>query len=82
MLLAACMTLCACATQAVQIPAVPQLHGQPRYDIESVDLLAMSTEMKQFVEAQLTGRDFGDDRAWALAYACLLYTSDAADELT
>jgi tetratricopeptide (TPR) repeat protein len=71
MLLAACMTLCACATQAVQIPAIPELHGQPRYDIESVDLLAMSTEMKQFVEAQLTGRDFGDDRAWALAYAML-----------
>lgn len=70
-LLTACITLCACATQAVQTPPVPELNNHPRYDIESVDLLGMSTEMRQFVEAQLKGRDMDNDRAWALAYAML-----------
>ena len=65
------MALCACATQAVQTPPVPALKDLPNYDIESVDLIGMSTEMSQFTEAQVRGRDREDDRAWALAYAML-----------
>lgn len=70
-LLTACITLCACATQTVQTPPVPELKDHPRYDIESVDLLGMSTEMRQFVEAQARGHSLEDDRAWNLAYAML-----------
>lgn len=70
-LISACVALCACATQSVQAPPVPALKDHPRYDIETVDLLGMSTEMKQFVNAQMGDRKYDDDRAWALAYAML-----------
>jgi len=64
--------LCACATkEIIQTPPIPELTNQPRYDIESIDPLAMSTEMKQFVDNQIGERSFGEDKAWKLAYASL-----------
>ena len=52
-------------------PPVPPLAGLPRYDIESVDPLELSTEMKQFV-AEYVGRHSAvDDRAWRLSWALL-----------
>lgn len=68
---AACGLLVSCATTAVIIPEIPPLKDHPVYDIESVDLLDITTEMRQFVDAHLEGRNFDQDRAWALAYAML-----------
>lgn len=71
LLIAACGLLVACASQTVKTPDIPPLDDHPAYDIESVNPLEISTEMKQFVQAHLAGRTFGKDRAWALAYAML-----------
>lgn len=71
-LLAAALLLAACAANApVPTPPLPPLAGLPRYDIESIDPLELSTEMKQFV-AQHAGRPSPDeDRAWRLTWALL-----------
>lgn len=62
----------ACSSkEIVPTPPFPTLLGQPVYDIESIDPLELSTEMKQFVDNQLAGRSFDEDRAWVLAYAML-----------
>lgn len=64
--------LSACASkEIIRTPPIPELSNQPRYDIESIDPLAMSTEMKQFVDNHLGSRRFAEDRAWKLAYAAL-----------
>jgi len=70
--LAAAMLLASCASVTpAPTPPVPPLAGLPRYDIESVDPLELSTEMKQFV-AEYVGRpSVGDDRAWRLSWALL-----------
>jgi Flp pilus assembly protein TadD len=70
--LAAALLLAACAAVTpVPTPPLPPLAGLPRYDIESVDPLELSTEMKQFV-AEYVGRpSFEDDRAWRLSWALL-----------
>ena len=66
------LLLSACATrETVTTPLIPDLENQPRYDIESVDTLELSTEMMQFVDTQLKNRRFEEDRAWSLAYAML-----------
>lgn len=66
-----CILLNACATVEITAPDIPSLKDQPEYTIESVDLLGMSTEMKQFVEAQVSKRGVNDSKAWLLAYAML-----------
>ena len=64
--------LSACATIApVETPPLPELLGQPHYDIESVDPLEISNEMKQFVATNLATRSPDRDRAWLLAYSML-----------
>jgi len=68
---ACCALLASCATVDFQPPPVPLLGGHARYDIESVDPLALSTEMKQFVAARLGGAEQGPDRAWQVAYSML-----------
>jgi tetratricopeptide (TPR) repeat protein len=70
--LAAALLLAACASVTpAPTPPVPPLAGLPRYDIESVDPLELSTEMKQFV-AEYVGRHSAvDDRAWRLSWALL-----------
>ena len=70
--LAAALVLAACASVApVSTPPVPPLAGLPLYDIESVDPLELSTEMRQFV-AEYVGRpSVEDDRAWRLSWALL-----------
>jgi tetratricopeptide (TPR) repeat protein len=66
------LLLSACASrEPVQTPPVPPLENLPRYDIESVDLLELSTEMKQFVDAHMKTSRFDEGRAWTLAYAML-----------
>jgi tetratricopeptide (TPR) repeat protein len=71
-LLTAAGMLAACApAPIVETPPVPVLRNQPHYDIESVDPLEISTEMKQFVAEQLARRRQENDRAWQLAYAML-----------
>ena len=50
---AACALLSACASVDFEPPAVPPLEGLPRLDIESIDPLELSHEMKQFVAAHL-----------------------------
>lgn len=47
------------------------LKNQPHYDIESVDPLELSNEMKQFVAEQFNRRNIKSDRAWQLAYSIL-----------
>lgn len=69
-LVAVLLSACA-AKEVVQTPPIPELTNQPRYDIERIDPLAMSEEMKLFVETQLGERSFRDDRAWKLAYASM-----------
>ena len=69
-LAAAVLSACAART-VVTPPPIPPLHKQPTYDIESVDLLEMSTEMQQFVAAQMQNREGDETRAWSLAYAML-----------
>jgi tetratricopeptide (TPR) repeat protein len=71
-LLIAAGMLAGCApAPIIDTPPVPVLRNQPRYDIESVDPLEISTEMKQFVAEQLARRRQENDRAWQLAYAML-----------
>ena len=71
-LLATALLAAACAsTTFVDTPPVPPLVNQPRYDIESIDPLEMSTEMRQFVAEQINRRGSDDDRAWRLAYTVL-----------
>ena len=71
-LLTAVGMLAACApAPIIETPPVPVLRNQPHYDIESVDPLEISTEMKQFVAEQLARRRQENDRAWQLAYAML-----------
>jgi Flp pilus assembly protein TadD len=70
--LAAVLLLAACASVTpVATPPVPPLAGLPRYDIESVDPLELSTEMKQFVAEYVGRRSAVDDRAWSLSWALL-----------
>lgn len=64
--------LSACAAkEVIQTPPIPKLSNQPSYDIERIDPLAMSPEMKQFVESQLSKKSSRDDKAWKLAYASM-----------
>jgi tetratricopeptide (TPR) repeat protein len=63
--------LAACATVDFAPPAVPPLEGQAQFDIESVDPLALSTEMKQFVAARMGGSERSPERAWRMAHAML-----------
>lgn len=67
---AACALLSACASLDFEPPAVPPLEGLPRYDIETLDPLELSHEMKQFVAAHLGERD-DPDRAWRMAWILL-----------
>ncbi|MEE4217051.1 MAG: transglutaminase domain-containing protein [Xanthomonadales bacterium] len=69
-LVAVLLSACA-ANEIIQTPPIPELSNQPGYDIESIDPLAMSAEMKQFVDSHLGSRRFAEDRAWKLAYAAL-----------
>ena len=71
-LLIAVALLAACApAPIIETPPVPVLINRPQYDIESVDPLEISTEMKQFVAEQIRRRDPKNDRAWQLAYSML-----------
>lgn len=69
-LVTALLSACA-AKEIIQTPPIPELSNQPRYDIESIDPLAMSPEMKRFVDNHLGSRSFTEDRAWRLSYAAL-----------
>ena len=71
-LLVAVSFLAACASSIpYPTPPVPPLSGLPRYDIESIDPLEMSHEMKQFVAQYVGRRSADDDRAWRLSWALL-----------
>ena len=64
--------LAGCASRAtVPTPPIPDLANQPVYDIESVEPLELSIEMKQFVDTHMDNRSPDEDRAWTLAYAML-----------
>jgi tetratricopeptide (TPR) repeat protein len=66
-----CAVLTACATVEFEPPPVPPLAGHERFDIETVDPLAMSTEMRQFVAARLKTGDGSPEHAWHLVYTML-----------
>lgn len=66
-----CLLTTACTLAEVRTPEVPPLHGYPDYTLERTDPLALSPEMKQFVETQLSGLGDGESPAWKLAYAML-----------
>ncbi|MEJ2383568.1 MAG: tetratricopeptide repeat protein [Xanthomonadales bacterium] len=68
---AACALLASCATLDFEPPPVPPLEGHARFDIERIEPLALSTEMKQFVAARLGGATRDPERAWRMAYAML-----------
>jgi Flp pilus assembly protein TadD len=68
---AGCCLLASCATLEFDPPAVPALEGHARFDIERIEPLALSTEMRQFVAARLGGSARDPERAWRLAYAML-----------
>ena len=68
---AACVLLASCATLAVDPPPVPPLEGHARFDIESIEPLSLSTEMKQYVAARLGSSAQDPERAWHLAYGLL-----------
>ena len=64
--------LSACANQpAIDTPRVPPLLGHQPYPIDDVDPLALSDEMKQFVDTHLGHLGGNDNRAWQLAWAML-----------
>ena len=61
----------ACAVQTQQTVIIPPLENQPHIEIESVDFLALSAPMKQFI-GTYANEDMNDRRkAWNLAYAAL-----------
>ena len=68
---AACALLASCATLDFDPPPVPPLKGYARFDIESIEPLTLSTEMKQFVASRLGGSARDPERTWRLAYAML-----------
>jgi tetratricopeptide (TPR) repeat protein len=68
---ALCAGLASCATLEFEPPPVPPLAGLARYDIERIDPLALSNEMRQFVDARLGGETSGHERAWQLTHTLL-----------
>lgn len=66
------LLLVSCASRNVApAPPIPPLSNLPHYDIESIDPLELSSEMKQFVDTRMSERSPADDRAWVLSYAML-----------
>jgi Flp pilus assembly protein TadD len=61
----------ACATQSIQLQAIPPLDNQPHYEIADVDLLGVSAEMKQFIVQHVPDDMTRGKRAFALTYATL-----------
>ena len=72
-LLAAIMAtvVAACATTAPRPPAPPALAGHAVPTIASVDLLAMTPEMREFTDRHARSGSEESPRAWRLAYASL-----------
>lgn len=66
------LLLGSCATTLNSpLPDIPELVGQPQLEIPSVELLAVSPEMKRFISqhAHVGRREKG--KAWSLAYATM-----------
>jgi tetratricopeptide (TPR) repeat protein len=67
----ACLWLCACAAAPDYRPEIPPLENQPVAETETVDILAMTPEMKQFVDDYVRNRDRSRNAAWSLSWAAL-----------
>jgi len=66
------LVISSCASfNPIAEPSVPPLSDQPVRQVEDVDVLALSDEMKRFVDDTLAGQETQDDRAWALAWSIL-----------
>jgi tetratricopeptide (TPR) repeat protein len=63
--------LAACAAPAQRPQALPALAGQAVPSIVSVDLLAVSPEMREFTDRYARSGPDGSPKAWKLAYASL-----------
>ncbi len=61
----------ACATQSLQLQALPPLDKQPLYEVADVDLLGVSAEMRQFVMQYAPDNMPNRKKAFALTYAAL-----------
>jgi len=64
--------LISCTSISIQKPpSVPDLVNQPAYDIPDVDLLAITPEMKAFVDLHTYNDELRDGSDWSLAYATM-----------
>lgn len=66
-----CLVLTACATQNIPTQPIPELANTKPFVPEDVDLLALSPEMKAFVDRHIRRGAGEESRAWDLAYAAL-----------
>jgi tetratricopeptide (TPR) repeat protein len=67
----AAVFLASCAGRPIARHDIPELHGADVPPVASVDLLAISEEMKAFVNEHARLRGDARDKAWHLVYASL-----------
>ncbi|MBT8046814.1 MAG: tetratricopeptide repeat protein [Xanthomonadales bacterium] len=61
-----------CAGLPIQsLPDIPELKNQPTHDIPDVDLLAVSPDMKDFIDRHAYEGGSSTPNAWTLAYAVM-----------
>ncbi|MFC1688152.1 tetratricopeptide repeat protein [Pseudomonadota bacterium] len=53
------------------LPGIPPLTGQPEHEIPTVDLLAITPEMKSFIRQHAHNGKRENGKAWSLAYATM-----------
>jgi tetratricopeptide (TPR) repeat protein len=64
--------LISCTSISIQNPpSVPDLVNQPKYDIPDIELLAITPDMKVFVDLHTYGDNLRQGSAWSLAYAAM-----------
>ena len=66
-----CIFLNACAGQSWHRPAIPPLDNFPVQNVEDVDILGVSEQMKDFLDLHVPPNMRESKRAFALAYATL-----------
>ena len=66
-----CALMPACASQTWNQPAIAPLENLPSYTVADVDILQVSPEMMEFLEAHIPSGMRGTDKAFTLAYAML-----------